>query len=246
MGDVDRAIDAAIRAAQAALDRIRSMHRSLDRADAALRLSREMRGISEEASEIQHAEVLLAYDSEKLSYQALADRFGISKALAHRIVKNRDAERGDAGEEAVTEPADIPEEPSVAVAIITSHAGVLLTRRVDGKPLWGFLSGKIEAGESAAEAATREAMEEAGLRIRPVGVIARRNHPLTGRNLVYMAARTTQGTDVAIGDPEEIAELRWVDADEADKLTDGMIYEPVRQHIRHTLKNGNGNGPGGK
>jgi len=239
MSDVDRATEAAVKVAQAALDRIRSMHRSLDRADAAVRLARELRGVSDEAVAIQYAEVLLAHDAEGLTFGQLADRFGISKSLAHKIVRTRDRAIADEGKD-MTEPSSAPEPPPVVVAIVTSPVGVLLSRRNDGKPLWAFVSGEIEPGESPADAAIREVKEEAGLRIRAGGVIGRRVHPKTGRHLVYMGARPTHGNEVFVGDPEELAELRWVSPEEADELTAGTIFEPVRQHIRHMLKNGNG------
>jgi 8-oxo-dGTP pyrophosphatase MutT (NUDIX family) len=131
-----------------------------------------------------------------------------------------------------------PEPAPVVAAIVTSHAGVLIGRRNDGKPPWTFIAGKIEAGESPADAAVREVKEEAGLRIRAGGVIGRRVHPRTGRTMVYMAARPTHGTDVFIGDPEELAEVRWASLAEADELMSGQIFEPVRQHIMQTFASG--------
>jgi 8-oxo-dGTP diphosphatase len=77
--------------------------------------------------------------------------------------------------------------------------------------------------------------EETGLRIRAGGIIGRRVHPQTGRTMVYMAARPTHGTDAFVGDPEELAEVRWVTPDQADELMDGTIYEPVRAHLRQML-----------
>lgn len=239
MSDAERATDAAMKAGQAALSAIRSMRRSLDRADAAQRLYREMREISEEAAGIQHAEVLLAYDAEGLSFGQLARRFGISKTLAHKIVRARD-ETLASQEDTVSEPSTTPEPAPVVAAIVTSHAGVLIARRNDGKPPWAFISGEIEPGESPADAAVREVKEEAGLRIRAGGVIGRRVHPRTGRTMVYMAARPTHGTEVFVGDEDELAEVRWVSAEEADDLTGGTIFEPVRRHIRQVLRNGNG------
>jgi hypothetical protein len=36
--------------------------------------------------------------------------------------------------------------------------------------------------------------------------------------------------DVFVGDPVELAEVRWVGVDEADRLLPGM-FEPVRRHL---------------
>jgi 8-oxo-dGTP pyrophosphatase MutT (NUDIX family)/predicted DNA-binding protein (UPF0251 family) len=234
--DIDRRLGAATRAAYDALASVRRMCRGLDRADAASRLARELRNISDEAASVVHEEVVRAFDAEGLSYGQLATRFGISKTLAHQIVRARDKVatiEKDGGP--VVEPSDIPEPEPVVAAIVTSHTGVLIARRNDGKPPWTFIAGKIEPGESPADAAVREVKEEVGLRIRAGGVIGRRVHPRTGRTMVYMAARPTHGTNVFIGDPEELAEVRWVTLAEADELMGGMIYEPVRTHLRRTL-----------
>ena len=185
------------------------MRRGLDRADAASRLARELRNLSDEAASLMHAEVIRAFDAEGLSFGQLATRFGISKTLAHQIVRARD--KAPIEEEGtVAEPSNVPEPEPVVAAIVTSRAGVLIARRNDGKPPWTFIAGKIEPGESPADAAVREVKEETGLRIRAGGIIGRRVHPATGRTMVYMAARPTHGTDVFVGDPEELAEVRWV------------------------------------
>ena len=235
--DVERQIETAVDAGHAALESVRSMPGSLDKADAAGRLSRELREVSDDAAGLLHAEVVRVYDTEGLGYGALAKYFGISKSRVQQIIKARD--RAAAGEEdRVTEPSTSPEPGSVAAAIVTSARGVLVGRRNDGKPAWTFIAGKIEPGESPADAAVREVKEETGLRIRAGTVIGRRFHPVTGRPMVYIAARPTHGTDVFVGDEDELAEVRWVSLAEADELMKGMIFAPVRRHLRYTLGNG--------
>jgi len=200
-------------------------------------MARELRNISDEAASVIHAEVSRAFDTEGLSSGRLAARFGISKTLAHQIVQARDKAITEE-DDTVTEPSNIAEPEPVVAAIVTSHAGVLIARRNDGKPPWTFIAGKIEPGESPADAAVREVKEETGLRIRTGGILGRRVHPRTGRTMVYMAARPTHGTDVFVGAPEELAEVRWVTPDQADELMDGAIYEPVRAYLRQILTDG--------
>lgn len=133
------------------------------------------------------------------------------------------------------EPSGIPEPEPVVAAIVVSPEGVLVGRRNDGQPPWTFIAGKIEPGESPADAAVREVKEETGLEVTAGGVIGRRVHPATGRTMVYMAATPVHGTDVFLGDTEELAELRWVSLPEANELMGGMIYEPVQDHLWRVL-----------
>ncbi len=137
----------------------------------------------------------------------------------------------------VTEPATSPEKPPVVAAIVTSHLGVLAGRRNDGKPPWTFIAGEIEPGEAQADAAVREVKEETGLLVvaseREIG---RRVHPKTGRTMIYLACTPTGGTDVFVGDTEELAEVRWLSLAEADELMPG-IFGPVHEYLRRTLGN---------
>jgi 8-oxo-dGTP pyrophosphatase MutT (NUDIX family) len=105
----------------------------------------------------------------------------------------------------------------VVAAIVTSHPGVLVARRNDGRPPWTFIGGEIEPGEDPADAAVREVREETGLRIRATGVVGRRVHPHTGREMVYLAAQPTHGTEAVVGDGQAPAEVCWVGLDQADE-----------------------------
>lgn len=136
----------------------------------------------------------------------------------------------------LTEKPDVPEAQPVVAAIVTSELGVLVGQRNDGKPPWTFIAGEIESGESAADAAIREVKEEAGLVVSYSRVIGRRVHPKTGRTMIYLACTPSEGTDIYVGDPEELAEVRWVGLAEADELLPGL-FEPVREHLVKTLTN---------
>lgn len=120
--------------------------------------------------------------------------------------------------EGVTEPTDGPGRPAVAVAVVTGRLGVLVGRRRDGNPPWTFPGGKIEPGESSEDAAVRETLEEAGLRVRATGVIGSRVHPATGFSIVYMAALADEITIPPLAEDGELTEVRWVSVAEVRKL----------------------------
>lgn len=146
--------------------------------------------------------------------------------LRHQLTSAREAP--------MTEAATTPEPQPVAAAIVTSALGVLAGRRNDGKPPWTFIAGEVEPGESPADAAIREVKEETGLLVTAGQVIGRRVHPKTGRTMIYLACSPSEGTDVHVGDPEELAEVRWLPLAEADELLPGM-FEPVRQHLGNAI-----------
>lgn len=134
------------------------------------------------------------------------------------------------------ETTEDPECNPVVAAIVTSERGVLVGKRTDGRPPWTFIAGVIEFGESSADAAIREVREETGLVVTAAErEIGRRVHPETGRTMIYVACTPAGSTLGAIvGDEDELSEVRWVSADEANELLPGM-YEPVRNHIRTEL-----------
>jgi 8-oxo-dGTP pyrophosphatase MutT (NUDIX family) len=99
----------------------------------------------------------------------------------------------DEEEDAVTELSTMPEPSPVVAAIVTSDVGVLVGRRNDGKPPWTFIAGKIEPGESPADAAVREVKEETGLLSAQAASSAAVFTPeLAGRWSTWRRARRTE------------------------------------------------------
>jgi 8-oxo-dGTP pyrophosphatase MutT (NUDIX family) len=133
--------------------------------------------------------------------------------------------------------ASKPEPQPVVAAIVTSEHGVLVGRRNDGKPPWTFIAGEIEPGESPADAGVREVKEETGLLVAAGEEIGRRVHPATGRTMIYITARPTHGTDIFVGDRDELAEVRWVSlADADDLMRPYAIFGAVREYLARTLR----------
>jgi ADP-ribose pyrophosphatase YjhB (NUDIX family) len=124
----------------------------------------------------------------------------------------------------------------VAGAVIVRAGRLLLMRRASpvGALLWTFPSGKVDEGETASEAAVREAREEVGVTVAPVVVLGSRVHPLSGRLVVYVACRLLSGTAHA-SSPREVAEVAWVDGGRLAELVPGGLYGPVQAWVEAAL-----------
>ena len=124
----------------------------------------------------------------------------------------------------------------VVAAIVTSDLGVLVGKRNDGKPPWTFIAGEQDVirDDLPENTAVREVKEETGLLVAPGRKIGERVHPKTGRTMIYIAAKPTHGTEIFVGDEEELADVRWVSLAEADELLPGM-FGPVREYLAREL-----------
>lgn len=170
----------------------------------------------------------------RYSWSRVVELTGLKQTTLHNRMYGRPGRRAEETRP-VPESASKPEHQPVVAAIVTSTLGVLAGRRNDGKPPWTFIAGEVEPGESAADAAIREVKEETGLQVRAgFHEIGRRVHPATKRTMIYLACTPTHGTDVFVGDEEELAEVRWLNLREVDELLAG-IYKPVREHLGRVL-----------
>ncbi|GAB2843250.1 NUDIX domain-containing protein [Actinoallomurus bryophytorum] len=113
-------------------------------------------------------------------------------------------------------------------AIVHDAGGRLLVIRrghPPGEGLWSLPGGRVEAGESDAEAVVRELAEETGLRVEAGRLVGRVERPGPG-GLTYdihdYAATVTGGT-LAAGD--DASDARWTAPEELRGLptTDGLL-----------------------
>ena len=125
----------------------------------------------------------------------------------------------------------------VAAAVVVHGGRVLLVRRSVPEVglVWQFPAGKVEAGESDVEAAVREAGEEVGLLVEPVGWLGERLHPVTGRCIAYVACQVVGGSAYAAA-PAEVAEVAWCDRDDLVRLVPSQLFEPVRMYLDGALR----------
>ncbi|MER6119159.1 NUDIX hydrolase [Streptomyces sp. NPDC001743] len=134
----------------------------------------------------------------------------------------------------MTEQTDT--QPGISAAIIVDGGRVLMIRRREreGKLLWAFPGGGIEAGESPEQTAVRETSEEVGLEVEAVRVLGERVHPNTGRHMTYVACDPVSGT-AGIGAPAEITEVAWVAHAEIDDYVPYGLFGPVHQYLDEAL-----------
>lgn len=225
------------------------MHEAFSRATTAIRVwpdateaweaTKALAGLVEKmrAETAEFRDWLAAYmaDTYGLTHDELAAFMGVSRAaVSQRIKRAREREREKGYP--VTEPATLPEQPHVGLAVITSDRGVLIARRRDGIPPWTFLGGEIHEGESAGDALRRRVQAEGGLTVESTRFIGRRIHPKTSRVMVYCHVTVAAG-DPEIGDPEDLEEVRWVSVDETSTLMPDM-YGPVRQYLDELQRSG--------
>jgi 8-oxo-dGTP diphosphatase len=107
-------------------------------------------------------------------------------------------------------PAELPLVPCVGAVVHDAAGRLLLIRRAHepGRGLWSLPGGRVEAGESAAEAVQREVREETGLDVRagaPVGTVQ-----LPGPGVVFDVVDLT----CTLTDPEQ----EPVPGDDADAV----------------------------
>lgn len=115
----------------------------------------------------------------------------------------------------------------VGAIVLDDEGRLLVVRR--GRPpgagLWSVPGGRVEPGESDAEAVVRELAEETGLRVVPgelVGSVRRPGPDGTTYDIHDYAATVADG---ALWAGDDAREARWVTAGELRRLptTDGLV-----------------------
>jgi 8-oxo-dGTP diphosphatase len=76
----------------------------------------------------------------------------------------------------------------------------------------------------------REVAEETGLVVAAVHHFGARVHPATGRTIIYIGCVPSGSTDVHLGAPHDLAEVRWLTLTEAAQLLPTM-FPPVRAYL---------------
>ncbi|HET9174452.1 MAG TPA: NUDIX domain-containing protein [Candidatus Saccharimonadales bacterium] len=125
--------------------------------------------------------------------------------------------------------------PGVGVTVIIWREGsFLMYQRAGshGEGTWSVPGGHLEWGESFAACAAREVMEEVGISIKNIALLAVTNDIFTHENKHYVTIWTTadweSGEPIA-AEPDKVHNLRWV----TFKTLPSPLFEPCWQHLRH-------------
>jgi 8-oxo-dGTP diphosphatase len=118
--------------------------------------------------------------------------------------------------------------PCVGAVVHDDTGRLLLVRRgrEPGRGLWSVPGGRVEPGESAAEAVVREVEEETGLHVvvgRLVGTVERDGPGGVRYVIDDFEARVAGGHTLRAGDDAD--EARWCTAEEVERLpcVDGLV-----------------------
>jgi 8-oxo-dGTP diphosphatase len=117
--------------------------------------------------------------------------------------------------------------PCVGAVIRDDEGRLLLIKRghEPGAGLWSLPGGRIEAGETDAEALVREMREETGLEVQVGRLIGAVRRPAQGGDVLDIRdyAASVIGGTLTPGD--DAADARWVDITELNSLaiTDGLV-----------------------
>jgi len=189
------------------------------------------REISAEASQFRAYLAARLVDDRGMNPSQLAQMLGLTAARVSQLVKDGRKQRRNP----MTDPGTLEEQPTVALAIVTSAKGVLMARRKDGIPPWTFPGGEVQPGETAAAALARKVPAETGIEIKPVLLFGRRIHPRTSRTMVYLAAEPLDAeAEAKVADTDDLDAVEWVDLDTARERMPDM-YSAVREHLEATL-----------
>ena len=105
--------------------------------------------------------------------------------------------------------------------------------QLNGAGTWTMPGGKIHFGESFEDAAERETLEEAGIRLNSVRVISLNNNMVDTAHFVTIGLISDDFKgDAKVMEPDEITEWGWFDL---QKLPE-PLYFPSRKIIRNYLE----------
>jgi 8-oxo-dGTP diphosphatase len=117
--------------------------------------------------------------------------------------------------------------PCVGAVITDSRGRLLLIKRghEPGAGLWSLPGGRIEPGETDAEALIREMLEETGLTVEPGRLLGLVQRPGAGGDVIDIRDYTATVIGGTLRAGDDAADARWVAAGELGRLelTEGLV-----------------------
>jgi mutator protein MutT len=127
----------------------------------------------------------------------------------------------------------------VVIALIEKNGKFLLIRRAHPamKLEWAFPGGVTKMGETENESVIRETVEEVGLDVEVKEKLLERKHPNTLVPIAYFDCLLKNSQQVAvIGEPDEIAEIEWVNATEVLNRFTSDTHQIIRDFVTSKAK----------
>jgi A/G-specific adenine glycosylase len=126
--------------------------------------------------------------------------------------------------------------------VIRKDGRILITRRKESGllgGLWEFPGGKVEPGESPAEACKREIAEEVNLSVEVMDLVARVDHAYTHFKVYVDVFDCEYGAgNVELNGPTD---HRWILLEEAEKYAFPAVNHKIFDRLRDRRDRGSGN-----
>jgi 8-oxo-dGTP diphosphatase len=124
--------------------------------------------------------------------------------------------------------SEMTAQQQIALCLISSGSKIALVKNSWG---WSLPGGKIEEGESLADAAAREVGEELGIKVSALDHIGQREHPQTRKIIHYYASAIATCEPLIPTNNAEIEKAVWIDAKDANQYLTSDIYPPLQTKL---------------
>ena len=122
----------------------------------------------------------------------------------------------------------------VALSLVRHNRRWLVSQRASGRVfagLWEFPGGKMNEGETPEDDAVREAAEETGLTVSPIGTLGRIESTHADRQVIlHLIICESTGSDAKPSDPA-VVEVRWVSSTELKTLAMPPANEVIIERL---------------
>lgn len=131
------------------------------------------------------------------------------------------------------------DESPVAVCYIVKDRRLLMLQRRDPDwiPTWGGPAGTADPNEKPEAAAVRRVAEDVGVEVVVEDVLGERDHPATGRHLVYFACSIVSG-EASVVATDELLAVEWCDWPTVQERWAGVrggVFPAVRAYLERAM-----------